>query len=429
MGRAEYFDPVSQSRKPIKSGSIVNNTGLEYTPEDVKAIDDDLGSHKVDYVHHAGYGNASGTNAKTITLNPVPTGYTDGMTIAFKNTTQNSGAVTLNVNGLGAKSVLKSNGSALTSGNLKANSVYTVRYNGVNFILQGEGGEYGTAQAGDVLAPKTIGTDNGLLTGTIPSKSAQTFAPSTSSRSIASGRYLTGTQTISPIVGTSVRGDVLSGKTFNSASAGINQSGTMPNNGARNGTITTQGGQIAIPAGYTSGGSIKAQFANLVAGNIKSGVNVGGVVGDVREGVILSAWPYTNTTGYNATGPSPFNEDSSKGQIISGNTPPENYFFFNKVGNFNMFSPDFIIPGSGTISYYLSGSVAYTSNIRLTVKIYKNSTVIKTGSQTDQWGVKLSDDISVEFGDILKCSFVITGNNPNGYSQQVRFGYRYKVSI
>lgn len=55
--------------------------------------------------------------------------------------------------------------------------------------------------------------------------------------------------------------------------------------------------------------------------------------------------------------------------------------------------------------------------------------MIKTGSQTDQWGVKLSDNISVEFGDILKCSFVIAGNDPNRYSQSISLGYRYKVSI
>lgn len=112
---------------------------------------------------------------------------------------------------------------------------------------------------------------------------------------------------------------------------------------------------------------------NLTPGNIRDKVNIGGVVGNVRKGVILSAWPYTNTTGYNTTVPCPFNEDSSKGVIVSGNTPPENHFSFNKVGNFNMFSPDFIIPGTGTISYYFSGSVAYHSNVRLTVKIYKKT--------------------------------------------------------
>lgn len=163
----------------------------------INATNVEVSEHLADYVHHAGYGDASGTNAKTIILNPVPTGYTDGMTIAFKNITQNSGAVTLNVNGKGAKSVLKSNGNALASGNLKANSVYTVRYNGINFILQGEGGEYGTATPSDVLQGKTIGTDDGLVSGTIPSKSAQTYTPGGYNQTIASGQYLTGNQTIS----------------------------------------------------------------------------------------------------------------------------------------------------------------------------------------------------------------------------------------
>lgn len=63
---------------------------------------------------------------------------------------------------------------------------------------------------------------------------------------------------------------------------GIKINGSMVNHGVRNGTITTQGGSIAIPAGYTTGGSISASFANLVAGNVKNGVNVGGVVGNYK---------------------------------------------------------------------------------------------------------------------------------------------------
>ncbi len=108
---------------------------------DVAGIQNTFNSHMADYVRQAGYGTATGTNALVITLNPAPTAYLDGMAISFKNTTQNTGTVTINVNGLGAKSVLKSNGLALASGNLKANSVYTIRYNGSNFILQGEGGD------------------------------------------------------------------------------------------------------------------------------------------------------------------------------------------------------------------------------------------------------------------------------------------------
>jgi hypothetical protein len=74
---------------------------------------------------------------------------------------------TINPNGLGARSILKASGSAAS---LTVNGVYTVVYDGQAFILQGEGGEYGTAIAADVLAGKTIGTENGLVNGTMPDK-------------------------------------------------------------------------------------------------------------------------------------------------------------------------------------------------------------------------------------------------------------------
>jgi len=173
-----------------------------------------------EYNRAPGYGTATGTNAKTITLEPAPTSYYDGLCFAFKNATQNTGAVTINVNGLGAMPIKKPNGNDIAAGNLKANSVYTVRYNGTNFILQGEGGEYGTATASDVLQGKTIGTEDGLVDG------------------------------------------------------------TMPNRGTVTNTITTQGGEYTIPSGYHNGsGKVTASFANLTAGNIKSGVNIGGIVG------------------------------------------------------------------------------------------------------------------------------------------------------
>ncbi|MBU5672276.1 hypothetical protein [Paenibacillus brevis] len=113
--------------------------------------------------------------AKVVVLPaPVPTAYSEGLAISFKNSVQNTGAVTINVNGMGAKAVLKSNGFAMTSGNLKANSIYTIRYNGTAFILQGEGGEYGTATVEHVLAPNTIGTENGIVAGTMPNQGAIT---------------------------------------------------------------------------------------------------------------------------------------------------------------------------------------------------------------------------------------------------------------
>lgn len=153
-------------------------------------------AHKAENTSHVRYGVASGTNAKTITLNPAPSSLVEGLALSFKNSTTNTGAATLNVNGLGAKPIVKSNGSAVSSGNLKSGSIYTVRYDGSSFILQGEGGEYGTAQAQHVLSPYTIGTENGIVQGTIPSKGPQIYIPGTTDQAIAANQYLTGIQTI-----------------------------------------------------------------------------------------------------------------------------------------------------------------------------------------------------------------------------------------
>jgi len=135
-------------------------------------VQTNLNTHSADNTSHVKYGVDTGTaNAKVVTLSPAPVSYVDGMAVSFKNSVQNTGAVTININGLGAKTILKSNGNALSSGNLKANSVYTLRYNGTSFILQGEGGEYGTAGPDQVLTGYTIGTEDGVVPGKlIPGK-------------------------------------------------------------------------------------------------------------------------------------------------------------------------------------------------------------------------------------------------------------------
>ena len=121
-----------------------------------------------EYNRAPGYGTATGTNIKAITLSPAPSSYYEGLCFAFKNSVENTGAVTINVNGMGAKSVKKPNGNDLVSGNLKAGSVYTVRYNGTNFILQGSDAA-GTATPEDVTAGKTFSNDDDTdLVGTLP---------------------------------------------------------------------------------------------------------------------------------------------------------------------------------------------------------------------------------------------------------------------
>lgn len=88
---------------------------------------------------------------------------------------------------------------------------------------------------------------------------------------------------VTPITGNAAESQVLNGQTFYSNDAEVKRTGTMPNRGSvGTQTITTQNGQYTIPAGYHNGaGKVQATFANLTAANVKDGVNIGGVVGNV----------------------------------------------------------------------------------------------------------------------------------------------------
>lgn len=184
-----------------------------------------------DYVKAIPYAVATGgANTYAVTLNPAPTSYVDGMGVVVKINIASTGASTLNVNNLGAKSIKDSLGNAITSGGLKANTPYTMRYESTSgsFIVQGKGGG-GNAVAGDLLSGKTATVDSGQITGTLA---------------------LTGTATAS---------DVVNGKTFYNTDAKIKLTGTHVEptidslGGTRyaTGTSATSGSSIASISGLT----------------------------------------------------------------------------------------------------------------------------------------------------------------------------------
>lgn len=95
---------------------------------------------------------------------------------------------------------------------------------------------------------------------------------------------------------TAVAGDILLSKT--AYAKGAKLTGTMPNRGAVTNTITTQNGQYTIPAGYHNGsGKVTASFSNLLAGNIGSGINIGGVIGTLKRSKYGSITATTSNDG------------------------------------------------------------------------------------------------------------------------------------
>jgi|GEM_PF-1465673 len=74
-------------------------------------------------------------NACTIAPIPAISAYVTGQTVLLKPAYATTGATTVAINGLAAKSVKLPNGTALTAGSMLASGIYTLVYDGTDFIL------------------------------------------------------------------------------------------------------------------------------------------------------------------------------------------------------------------------------------------------------------------------------------------------------
>lgn len=84
------------------------------------------------------YISASGTDTYTATMLPTPT-YTSGLKFTVKFANDNTGASTINLNTLGAKDI-KIGSSALSAGEIDADKIYWLIYDGTQFQMSGGGG-------------------------------------------------------------------------------------------------------------------------------------------------------------------------------------------------------------------------------------------------------------------------------------------------
>lgn len=100
---------------------------------------------------------------------------------------------------------------------------------------------------------------------------------------LPSGDIATGTNTADSDTSeaTATQAEILYGKT--AYARGSEVTGTMPNNGAVSGDISTKAGTYTVPQGYHDGsGTVQiatVEQQKIIAGNIKSGVQILGVTG------------------------------------------------------------------------------------------------------------------------------------------------------
>ena len=124
-------------------------------------------------------------DAITLTTAIGPAAYAAGQSLRIKVAAANTGAVTVNWNALGAKSVVSSSGAALTNAALAVGDIVDVTYDGTNFRMPKD---IGAAGAGTVTS---VGTGTGLTGGPITTTGTVTLA----NTAVSPATYGSATQT------------------------------------------------------------------------------------------------------------------------------------------------------------------------------------------------------------------------------------------
>lgn len=109
--------------------------------------------------------DAQASDAYAITVSPAPSAYAAGQSFLFKANTANTGGASLNVNSLGAKTILKSTDQALATGDIEVGSIVEVVYDGASFQMVSVSAA--TPATGDVAGPaSSVDNELPLFSGT-----------------------------------------------------------------------------------------------------------------------------------------------------------------------------------------------------------------------------------------------------------------------
>ena len=159
-----YVVTVSNGQTQITSGNIAQLASAPFFPTLPQVP---AGVQKQSWVYA---GQDTGTaNAYVITFaagQPIPTAYTPGMKVSFKALNANTAASTVNVNGLGAVSIRRATGVALSAADINSGQVVELTYDGTNFQMAnylGAGTTSNTSTSVNIPYVADSGTQNALV--------------------------------------------------------------------------------------------------------------------------------------------------------------------------------------------------------------------------------------------------------------------------
>lgn len=160
-GGRGYDGTTEQSHTSPTVEVVPSGADIDDLVEGILAEHNQDGSHKINKLDALRYAaDAGSTDAYAITLSPAPTAYYAGMEIIFKANTANTGGATIDINGLGAKSIKKLHDQDLETGDIEANQLIVLVYDGTSFQMTSQIAQVSTqvvTDAGSYVRPVTAG--------------------------------------------------------------------------------------------------------------------------------------------------------------------------------------------------------------------------------------------------------------------------------
>jgi hypothetical protein len=159
-----YNVTVANAQTQITSPNIVQRAGAPFFPTLPSVPGAVLNGSWV----YAGQ-DTGAANAYVITFapgQPIPAAYVAGMGVKFKALVTNTGASTVNVQGLGVIAIKRANGSALAAADITSGGIVELTYDGVNFQMQnylGTGTNTNSITLASIPYVPDTGTTNALI--------------------------------------------------------------------------------------------------------------------------------------------------------------------------------------------------------------------------------------------------------------------------
>lgn len=133
------------------------------------------------------FGVDSGTaNAYVVALPYTPSGYVSGLEVGFLPLATNTGAATINVNGLGVKSLKRADGSALSAGDITVGIPVLAKYSSVTGYMHMSGSSAVDAAAAAASASAAASSASAASTSASSAESSATSASASAASAAAS---------------------------------------------------------------------------------------------------------------------------------------------------------------------------------------------------------------------------------------------------